>query len=109
MTSIQEAERLLSKMSQAEKLKLLQLLARDLSDTIPGIVQTPGVLGGKARIVGTRIPVWALVQYRKLGATESELLQAYPSLRAEDLRNAWSYFQLHREEIEQQIIENETA
>jgi uncharacterized protein (DUF433 family) len=33
----------------------------------------------------------------------------YPTLRAEDLVNAWAYYRLHREEIEQQIIENEGA
>jgi uncharacterized protein (DUF433 family) len=37
------------------------------------------------------------------------LLQAYPTLKAEDLANAWSYYRSHESEIEQQIAENETA
>jgi uncharacterized protein (DUF433 family) len=37
------------------------------------------------------------------------LLRAYPTLRAEDLANAWAYYRSHRDEIEQQIVENETA
>ena len=40
---------------------------------------------------------------------EAELLQNYPTLRAEDLANAWAYARQHREDIQQQIIDNETA
>lgn len=41
-----------------------------------------GVCGGAARVAGTRIPVWQLEQARRWGATEAELLGAYPGLRA---------------------------
>ena len=41
--------------------------------------------------------------------SEAELLQNYPTLRAEDLANAWSYARQHSAEIDQQIIDNETA
>jgi uncharacterized protein (DUF433 family) len=41
--------------------------------------------------------------------SEAELLRAYSSLRAEDLANAWAYYRVHRDEIEQQIHDNETA
>jgi uncharacterized protein (DUF433 family) len=50
-----------------------------------------------------------LVQARQLGTSEADLLKAYPTLRAEDLANAWAYYRAHREEIEQQIHDNETA
>jgi uncharacterized protein (DUF433 family) len=86
-----------------------QALAQDLGDTFPGIESTPGVCGGAPRIVRTRIPVWVLVQARRLGVSEAELLRWYPTLRAEDLANAWAYFQAHQEEIEQQIRKNEEA
>lgn len=109
MTLIQQAEQLLAEMSQGEKIQFLQIIARDLSGDIPGIVSTPGICGGVPRIAGTRIPVWVLVQYRRLGATEADLLHSYPTLRSEDLANAWSYYRIHKEQIEQQIIENETA
>ena len=56
-----------------------------------------------------RIPVWLLVQARRLGTSEAELLRAYPTLRAEDLANAWAYYRAHRDEIGQQIQENEAA
>jgi uncharacterized protein (DUF433 family) len=109
MSVIQKAEQLLLEMSPAEKVHLLQLIAHDLSGDAPGIERTPGVVGGDPRIVGTRIPVWALVQYRHLGASEADLLQAYPTLRAEDLANAWAYYRAHREQIDAQIVANETA
>ena len=60
-------------------------------------------------IVRTRIPVWLLEQARRLGAAEADLLRSYPSLRAEDLVNAWAFVRAHREEIERQIAENEAA
>jgi uncharacterized protein (DUF433 family) len=109
MSNLQQAEQLLSEMSPAEKIQLLQLIARDLSGINPGIESTPGICGGAPRIVGTRIPVWALVQYKKLGATEADILRAYPTLRAEDLTNAWAYYRAHKAAIEEQIRENEMA
>jgi uncharacterized protein (DUF433 family) len=67
------------------------------------------VCGGEACIVRTRIPVWLLEQARRLGTSEQELLTAYPTLRAEDLVNAWAYARAHLSEIEAQIYANENA
>jgi uncharacterized protein (DUF433 family) len=50
-----------------------------------------------------------LERARRLGASEADLLHDYPSLRAEDLVNAWAYVRSHRAEIDRQIAENETA
>jgi uncharacterized protein (DUF433 family) len=74
-----------------------------------GIEADPEICGGEPCIVRTRIPVWVLIQARKLGTSEAEILRAYPTLRAEDLTNAWAYYRGHRDEIEQQIEENEAA
>jgi uncharacterized protein (DUF433 family) len=46
---------------------------------------------------------------RRLGASDAELLKAYPSLQRSDLAKAWAYIGAHRHEIEQQIRENEEA
>jgi len=43
------------------------------------------------------------------GTSEQEWLAAYPSLRAEDLVNAWGYARSHVAEIKGQIRENEAA
>ncbi len=74
-----------------------------------GIESTPGVCGGDPRIAGTRIPVWTLEQYRRLGLSEAQMLDAFPGLRAADLVNAWVHVADHPEEIERQIRENEEA
>ncbi|MCK4764232.1 MAG: DUF433 domain-containing protein [Candidatus Aminicenantes bacterium] len=107
--TLQEAEKLLSIMTPSEKAQVLQWVARDLGDAFPGIENNPGVCGGEPCIVRTRIPVWILVQGRRLGKSEADLLQAYPTLRAEDLINAWAYARSHMDEIERQIRENEAA
>ena len=80
-----------------------------LGDAFPGIDSRPDVCGGEPCVVRTRIPVWVLEQARRLGASEETLLHAYPSLRAEDLANAWAYVRSHAAEIERQIYENESA
>ena len=107
--ALQEMERLLPTLSRAEKAQLLQWVVVDLGETFPGIEATPGVCGGDPRIVRTRIPVWSLEQARRVGINESEILRSYPTLTAEDLTHAWGYVRAHREEIERQIQENETA
>jgi uncharacterized protein (DUF433 family) len=106
---LKEVERLLGELTRGEKAELLQWVARDLGDAQPGIESTPSICGGAATIVRTRIPIWVLEQGRRLGMTEAELLRSYPSLRAEDLANAWAYVRGHREEIEREIVENEAA
>jgi uncharacterized protein (DUF433 family) len=73
------------------------------------ITKTPNVCGGDARIDGTRIPVWVLVNCRRQGASPADVLQAYPSLKAADLEAAWTYATLHQDEIDQAIRENEAG
>lgn len=109
MSSIQEAEKLLSEMTRGEKAQLLQWVARDIGNAFPGIDTIPGVCGGVPCIVRTRIPIWVLVNAKMLGTIEADLLRCYPTLRAEDLANAWAYYRSHKQEIEQQIRENEAA
>jgi uncharacterized protein (DUF433 family) len=75
----------------------------------PGIERTEGVCGGDPCIRDTRIPVWGLEQFRRLGLTEAEILDSYPTLRALDLVHAWAYVEAHRDEIDRQIRENEEA
>lgn len=76
---------------------------------MPGIEITPGIVGGEARVVGTRVPVWVLEQARRLGTREDELLRAYPTLKPQDLANAWEYARSHSEEMDRVILQNEEA
>jgi uncharacterized protein (DUF433 family) len=107
--SLHELEQLISNLSRAERAQVLQWVARDLGAAFPGIAHHPDVMGGAACIVRTRIPVWVLVEMRRQGADEATILQSYPSLRAEDLVNAWAYARAHRNEIEREIHENTIA
>jgi len=109
MTTIEEAEKLLSRLTRGEKAQLLQRVVRDLGDASPGIDSLNDVCGGEPCVVWTRIPVWVLEQARRQGADEADLPRSYPTLRAEDLANAWAYVRSHRAEIEEQIRENEAA
>jgi len=68
------------------------------------IKHTPDVCGGDACIRNTRIPVWTLVSFRHQGATDSDLLDNYPSLIQSDLEAAWKYYQHHKAEIDQAIF-----
>jgi uncharacterized protein (DUF433 family) len=108
MTELEHVQSLASELSTAEKAVLLQSLARDLAGH-PGIDRSEGVAGGEPCIVRTRIPVWLLVQARRLGVSESELLRSYPTLTAQDLVSAWAYADAHQAEIDRQIEENESA
>ena len=109
MDKVLEAYELLSDLTRAEKAQVLLRVVQELGDAFPGIESNPGVSGGEPCAVRTRIPVWVLVQARQLGISEADLLHSYPSLYAEDLVNAWAYYRAYRQEIEQQIQENETA
>jgi uncharacterized protein (DUF433 family) len=73
------------------------------------VEKTPGVCGGDARIVGTRIPVWQLVEARNSGARESQLLIDFPRLTARNLVDAWAYADEHPEEITAAIHDNAVA
>lgn len=94
---------------KTDQARLLSVVAVGISDTVPGITYDPEICGGRARIVRSRIPVWTLEAARRQGLNEAEILNAYPTLRAEDLVNAWSYVRANREEIDREIDENDAA
>ena len=93
--TLKDLESQISGLTSAEKAEVLKRLALELTHTWPGIETTPGVLGGTACIAHTRIPVWVLEGYRRLGWSEAKILDNYPTLRAADLVNAWTYADAH--------------
>jgi uncharacterized protein (DUF433 family) len=109
MPSLREFEDVLGKLSSAEKAQILKWLVQDLGDAFPGIESRPDVCGGEPCIIRTRIPVWLLENAKRSGVSEQVLLAAYPSLRAEDLVNAWNYARAHAAEMDRQIRDNESA
>ena len=106
---LEQVGKMIGKMNRSEKAQILQWVVSDLGDAFPGIDSRSDVCGGDACVVRTRIPVWTLVQARRLGVSESDLLKAYPALNAEDLSEAWAYYRTHSEMIEAQIAANEQA
>lgn len=63
--------------------------------------------GGDACIRDTRITVWGLVAYRRLGMSDAETLRAVQGLTPADLETAWEYAAANAEEIDRAIRENE--
>lgn len=73
------------------------------------IQQAEGVCGGAARIRNTRYTIWGLVEWRKLGLSDAEILKRHPELSQADLNTAWGYYERHSEEVEQAIRDNQEA
>jgi len=107
MANLQQVEQMLGALTPGERAQLVLSVAQELGDATPGIDSDPAICGGDPCIIRTRIPIWVLVQSRRLGMSESDILKSYPTLRAEDLVHAWAYERLHREEINKLIVANE--
>jgi uncharacterized protein (DUF433 family) len=107
--SFNQVEALIAKWSFTKKAQLLYYIAKDLGETFPGIEKTMGVCGGSACIIRTRIPVWTLVSFKKTGLSDAQILSAYPTLRQQDLTNAWAYYEANKAEIDLDIKENNEA
>ncbi len=67
------------------------------------------VCGGAASIRNTRHAVAGLVQWRRLGLSDTRILEQHPDLNLSDLEAAWAYNDQHREEIERVIRDDEEA
>jgi uncharacterized protein (DUF433 family) len=71
------------------------------------IVQTPEVRGGHPRIAGTGVTVRRIVGWYKLGLTADEIVAEIPHLTLAQVHAALAYYHANREEIEQDIAEEE--
>lgn len=80
-----------------------------MSNRSQGITKTPDVIGSDAGIAHTRLPVWLFVSLRYQGASDADLLEAYPHLTAADLVNVWAYADAYPEEIAKALHEQEAA
>jgi uncharacterized protein (DUF433 family) len=107
--TLQELENQILALLPTEKAVIIQSLTQSINIGAKGITKTPGVCGGEACIAGTRIAIWLLVEARRLGIAEVQLLQDYPHISAADLVNAWIYADAYPEEIEAAIHANEVA
>lgn len=71
------------------------------------ITRSPGILGGRPIIRGTRVPVKAIVGYYKLGMSADEILDSLPHLTPAQVYEALSYYHDHVDEIEREIQEDQ--
>lgn len=104
--SFNKFEAMISALSHTKKAQLLYFISKELNQSFPGIEKTPNVCGGSACIIRTRIPIWTLVSFKKLGMSDASLLNSYPTLRQQDLYNAWAYYKANKTEIDNDIREN---
>jgi uncharacterized protein (DUF433 family) len=75
----------------------------------PGIVFADGVSGRRARIAGTGLEVWELIQaYRSVDHDFIHLQKAYHWLTEQQLRAAIGYYTAYRDEIDELIERNES-
>ena len=71
------------------------------------IERIPGVVGGDPKIKGTRVPVWIIVNYRRMNGTLAGITDAYPQVSDEAAEEALAYYEANREEIDRMSGENE--
>jgi uncharacterized protein (DUF433 family) len=106
---LQELETQLLTFTPGEKAQVIQTLMQTIAQDSRCITKTPGICGGAACITNTRMPVWGLVEARRLGHSEVDLLTSYPTLTATDLTQTWIYAETDREEIEATMQVKEVA
>ena len=68
--------------------------------TLSRITVDPEVMGGKPCIRGMRVTVGMLVGLVASGHSTSEILEAYPYLEEEDIREALTYAAWRSQEVE---------
>jgi uncharacterized protein (DUF433 family) len=77
--------------------------------TASSISKVPGRCGGRACVRDSRITVWGIVAYRRLGMTDADILAAIQGLTPADLEAAFEYAATHADEIDRDIADNEAG
>jgi uncharacterized protein (DUF433 family) len=73
------------------------------------IVLTPGVLGGKPRIEGTRIAVEHIAIAYNSGQSIDEIVESYQGITHADVFAALAYYYDHKEEMDAKIKHDDKA
>ena len=82
-------------------------LAAKKSKMHPYVSAKKGICGGRGVIEGTRIPVWSIIKWYKLGMSFEEIVREFPQLTPAQIHDAFSYYYDNQEEIETDIMDNE--
>ena len=67
------------------------------------IQSNPHVCGGDPCIRNTRITVHGLVEYKKLGLSDAEILKQIVGLTPADLEAAWTYYAQNTQQVEDML------
>ena len=78
-----------------------------MTDISAYIVCTPGVLGGRARIDATRMPVETIATWYKRGHSAEEIADQFEQLTLPEVYAALTYFHANRAEVEAEIASAE--
>ncbi len=73
------------------------------------ISKKPGRCGGDACVRDSRIAVWGLVEWHRMGKSDQWMLEGNSDLSQEDLDEAWRYADEHPDEIDLAIRLNAGA
>lgn len=71
------------------------------------IVSTPGVRGGRPRIVGAGIAVHRIVRYVQMGWTIEDLLRSAPRLDRAQIHAALAYYYANKAEMDRSMAEDD--
>ena len=72
------------------------------------IVKDDGIVGGFARIAGTRIKVHHIViEYDRMGWTPDQICDQHPSLSLAQVHAAIAYYYANKEQIDREIREDQ--
>jgi uncharacterized protein (DUF433 family) len=67
---------------------------------MPNITFDPEIMGGKPCITGTRVTVGTIVGLVASGYSNEEILELYPYLKEDDIKQALSYAAWRSEEVD---------
>ena len=73
----------------------------------PHISKDKEVCGNRSIVTGTRIPVWSIIKWYKLGMSVEDIIRDFSQLTPSQVHDAFSYYYDNQAEIENDIIENE--
>jgi uncharacterized protein (DUF433 family) len=80
-----------------------------MTTTTSWISKKPDRCGGDACIRDTRITVWGLVEWRRLGLSDARIQEIVKGLTSGDLEAAWEYAAAHADEIAEAVRLNAEA
>jgi uncharacterized protein (DUF433 family) len=71
------------------------------------IERTPGILGGRPRLAGSRISIRQIGVHYTAGETPEQILDSYPHLDLARIHAGIAYYLVNRERIDAEIAEEE--